>query len=92
MRGSPLAPVIAVIGCPDPLCPRLIGAVILVALALLPLPASPPFTLASSLTAIQLPAALRTRPERLRAGRATPTLYPHASALSAKREAWTHSQ
>ncbi|HEY3849222.1 MAG TPA: hypothetical protein VGL95_19140, partial [Acetobacteraceae bacterium] len=80
------------IGGPDPLRLGLIGAVILVALALVPMPASPTLTLASSLTAIQLPAGLRARPERLLAGRATPTLHPHASALSAKREAWTHSR
>jgi hypothetical protein len=53
--GSPLAPVIAVIGGPDPLRPRLVGAVILVALALVLLPAPPPLTLTSRLTAIQLP-------------------------------------
>jgi hypothetical protein len=87
VRGSPLAPVIAVISRPDPLRPGLIRAVILVASALVPLPASPPFTLASSLTAIQLPARLRARSERLLAGRATPMLHADASAQSAKREA-----
>jgi len=90
--GSPLAPVIAVSGGPDPLRLELVGAVIRVALALVPMPASPTLTLASRLTAIQLPGRLRARSERLLAGRATPTLHLHASALSAKREAWADSR
>ena len=81
---SPLAPVVAVISGPVPLRPRpdwrgnprRVGAC--------SLPASPPFTLASSLTAIQLPAGLRARSERLLAGRATPTLHADTSALSSK--------
>jgi hypothetical protein len=92
MCGSPPAPVVAVIGGPDPLRLGLIGPVVLVALTLAPLPASPPLTLASRLTAIQLPAALRARPKRLLAGPATPTIHRDASALSAKREAWTDSR
>src|SRR5271165_2528482 len=89
VRGAPRAPVVTVIGRPDPLRARLIGAVILVVLAFVLLPAPPPLTLARSLTAIQLPGGLRARPERLLAGRATPTLHALASALLAKREAWT---
>jgi hypothetical protein len=81
-----------VIGSPDALRLRLIGTVILVALALAPLPAPPPLTLARRLTAIQLSAGLRARPEHLLAGRATPTIHRDASALSAKREAWTDSR
>ena len=87
VRRPPRAPVLAVPGRPGPLRPRQVGAVVVVALPLALLPTPPALPLAGRLAAEALPGNLRTRPERLLARRAPPTLHGCASApkTSAKR-------
>jgi hypothetical protein len=77
MRAPILAPIIAMALNPRALRPRLVLAVVGIALSLGPLPTSPARLLTGRCTAVHLIRDLRTRSERLTAGRTPPPLLDH---------------
>ena len=73
-----LAPIVAMALSPRALGPRLVLAVVGVALPLGPLPTSPSRSLTGRSTAVLLSRDLRTRSERPAAGRTPPPLHGHS--------------